>query len=180
MKILAFAASNSSQSINKTLATYAAERLQSEFISTAELEILDLNDFEMPIYSADREKETGIPTQAQAFFDKIGDADAVIASFAEHNGSVTAAWKNIFDWMSRIDMGVFHGKPVLALAASPGPRAGAGVLGYIEMSLPRFGADVKGQLGIGMWSEAWNADTKTLTNPDDIVALDQALNALTS
>ena len=100
MKVLAFAATNHVQSINKQLVKYASTLID------AEVEILDLNDFDMPIYSQDREQDSGIPEQAQRFFDKIGQADAVVISFAEHNGSYTAAYKNLFDWTSRINMKV--------------------------------------------------------------------------
>ena len=113
MKILAFAASNSRKSINRVLVEYAASRLQSRFLSSAEVEFLDLNDYEMPIYSVDRENADGIHRLARAFFAKIGGADAVIVSFAEYNGFVTAAWKNIHDWMSRIEMRVWQDKPVV-------------------------------------------------------------------
>lgn len=175
MKILSFAASNSSTSINRQLVGYAADRLQAQSANT-EVEFLDLNDFEMPIYSQDREAAGGIPAEAQAFFDKISAADAVVVSFAEHNGSTTAAWKNIFDWMSRIEMKLWQGKPVVFLAASPGPRAGAGVLGgQIDMA-PRFGADLKASHGVGVWSEAW--DGTTLTRDEDIAAVDAAMAAL--
>lgn len=129
MKILAFAAANSRNSINRSLVEFAAARLQSQDIPGTDVEFVDLNDFEVPIYSIDRETQDGIPQQARTFFEKIGAADEVLVSFAEHNGSVTAAWKNIFDWMSWIDIKVWHNKPVAMLAATPGPRAGAGVLG---------------------------------------------------
>ena len=61
MRILAFAASNHSQSINRALVGYAAERLRAQ--QAAEIEYLDLNDYEMPIYSLDREAADGIPPQ---------------------------------------------------------------------------------------------------------------------
>jgi len=70
MKVLAFAATNSRNSINKALVTHAAELLKET--RQAQIEILDLNDFEMPIYSIDREQQGGIPEPAQAFFNKIG------------------------------------------------------------------------------------------------------------
>jgi NAD(P)H-dependent FMN reductase len=82
----------------------------------------------MPIYSIDRERDGGIPGPAHDFCGRIGAADAVLVSFDEHNDFVTAAWKNVFDWMSRIEMKLWQGKPVVMLAASPGPRAGANVL----------------------------------------------------
>lgn len=61
-KILAFGASNSINSLNKKLAVYAANQIEE-----AEITILDLNDFEMPIYNIDREKESGIPDLAAQF-----------------------------------------------------------------------------------------------------------------
>jgi NAD(P)H-dependent FMN reductase len=102
--------------------------MQSGTLPNLEVEFVDLNDYEMLIYSIDRERQGGIQHEAQAFFDKIGTTNAIIVSFAEHNGSVTVAWKNIFDWMSRIEMKLWRGKPVVMLAAIPGPGAGAQLL----------------------------------------------------
>ena len=178
MKILAFAASNSRNSINRALIEFAASRLQAQVLPGADIEFVDLNDYEMPIYSKERELETGIPAAAQSFFDKIGSADAVLVSFAEHNGSVTAAWKNIFDWMSRINMKLWQGKALVMLAATPGPRAGAGVLGHQEMIAPFVGAALRGTLGIGKWTESWDAETGSLVKADDVAALDGLMTTL--
>jgi len=178
MKILAFAASNSRNSINRALVEFAAKRLQSKVSPDAQVKFVDLNDFEMPIYSKDREADGGIPQPARSFRDRIGAADAVLVSFAEHNGSVTSAWKNIFDWMSRIDANVWQCKPVVFLAATPGPRAGAGVLGGQEQIAPFFGADLRAVHGIGKWAEAWDAEKGTLAQAEDVAALDEALTSL--
>ncbi|MEM7718463.1 MAG: NAD(P)H-dependent oxidoreductase [Pseudomonadota bacterium] len=172
MKVLAFAASNNSQSINRVLVGYAATRL-GELFPSVEVEFLDLNDFEMPIYSPDREKADGVHPLAQSFYERIGTADAVLVSFAEYNGFVTAAWKNIFDWMSRIDAKVWRDKPLVILAASPGKRAGANVLATQEQLAPFFGGDLKGKYGVGKWAEAW--DGSTLTRQDDVEGVDHAL-----
>ena len=64
MKILAFAASGSRNSINQKLVAYAAELLESGIIDDAQVEIIDINDYEMPLYTVDREQEIGIPEQA--------------------------------------------------------------------------------------------------------------------
>ncbi len=106
LKILAFAATNSRDSINKALISYAARLLADE-----EVEIIDINEYEMPLYSVDREREIGIPEQARRFYEKIEDADALLISFAEHNGFYTAAYKNLFDWTSRLDRKVYQDKP---------------------------------------------------------------------
>ncbi|NVK75685.1 MAG: NAD(P)H-dependent oxidoreductase, partial [Oceanospirillaceae bacterium] len=103
MKVLAFGASSSKQSINKALAGYTAN-----LVEGADVTLLDLNDFEMPLFSEDFEKEYGVPSQAQAFVDAIAQSDAVVASFAEHNGSYSSAYKNIFDWASRIEKAVYQ------------------------------------------------------------------------
>ena len=179
MRLLAFAASNSRNSINRALIDHATAQLR-QMAPGAEIETLDLNDFEMPIYSIDRERAGGIPARAQDFFANIGAVDAILVSFAEHNGFVTAAWKNIFDWMSRIDGQLWQGKPVVMLAASPGGRAGANVLASQELLAPHFGADLRGTLGIGKWPEAWDTKAKHLTRPDDIAALDDVLGRLVS
>jgi NAD(P)H-dependent FMN reductase len=55
MKILAFAASNSRSSINKSLVTYA-----SSLFENAQVDVIDMNDYEMPIYSSDRIRDTTI------------------------------------------------------------------------------------------------------------------------
>jgi chromate reductase len=99
-KIVAFGASSSVNSINKQFASFVANK-----ISNSELIILDLNDFEMPIYSEDRERFEAIPSLAYDFKAILKNADGIIISFAEHNGSYTAAFKNIFDWISRIEKG---------------------------------------------------------------------------
>jgi len=179
VKILAFSASNSRASINGALVRYALGRLKQR---TPDLtsRVLNLNDFEMPLYSIDRETENGIPQSAHNFFKAIGDADALLVSFAEHNGTVSVAWKNIFDWMSRIEMKVWQGKPLVLLAATPGPRAGAGVLTQQVALAPHFGADVKGHLGIGKWSESFDSDNKQLIHDNDINKLDALLSELDS
>lgn len=176
MKILAFAASNSHTSINRKLVDYSISMIKHDLLPDAEFETLDLNDYEMPIYRPDREEE-GMPEEAQRFFQKIGEADAVLVSFAEYNGFVTSAWKNIFDWMSRIDMKLWQDKPMVMLAASPGPRAGQNVLQSQSMLMPFFGGDLKGSAGIGNWYDVWNEETKQLTRDEDIAAVKQALES---
>ncbi len=148
MKILAFAASSSRSSINKALVRHAAERLRAELLPRAELELLDLNDLEVPTYSIDRERADGIPAAATRFFEMIGSADALIISFAEHNGAYTAAYKSLYDWASRIDAKVFQGKPLLALSTSPGGRGGKSVLEVATKAAPRFGAELIASLSV--------------------------------
>lgn len=176
MKILAFAASNSKKSINKQLVTHATEVFKSEINSAAEIEILDLNDYELPIYSADREGEGGIPALAQEFFDKIGASDALIISFAEHNGNYSAAYKNIFDWASRINAKLFQGKPSVYLSTSPGGGGGASVMNIALGSAPHFGAEVKANLSVGGFGQKFA--NGAIVDKETADALRDALKAL--
>ncbi|AQS39586.1 putative flavoprotein [Shewanella psychrophila] len=170
MKLLAFAASNSSKSINKQLATYAAS-----IVEGADVEILDINDYEMPIFSQDREEELGQPELAQKFFAKLGEADGIIISFAEHNGSYTAAYKNLFDWTSRIDMKVFQNKPMVLLATSPGPGGAKSVLAAASGSAPYFAADVKASLSIPSFFDNFDMEKGELKNDELKSALTEAV-----
>ena len=99
MKILAFAGSNSKNSINKELLNYTLGKLEN-----VEIDLVDINDFEMPIYSIDRQIENGFPELAVDFHKKVEAADGLIISLVEHNGNFSVALKNILDWVSRIDM----------------------------------------------------------------------------
>ncbi len=137
-KILAFGASSSRNSINKRLASFTANQVEG-----VEVTLLDLNDFEMPIYSIDKENENGIHKLAKKFRQYIDEADGVIISFAEHNGAYSAAFKNIYDWVSRIDGNVWGNRTMFLLATSPGGRGGKGVL---ELAISRYSHSNKGTI----------------------------------
>ncbi|TRX58174.1 NADPH-dependent FMN reductase [Thalassomonas sp. M1454] len=173
MNVLAFAASNSKNSINKKLATFTAN-----LVADAQVEVLDINDYEMPIFSEDREKELGQPQQAKDFYQKLGAADAIVIAFAEHNGSYTAAYKNLFDWTSRIDMKVFQNKPMLMLATSPGPGGAATVLAAATGSAPYFAADVKASVSIPSFYDNFDMETNAITNQEILEQLQQAAQQL--
>lgn len=178
MKILAFAASSSRQSINKAFVTHAAERLRADCLPDAQIELIDLNDYEMPIYSIDREREGGIPEAAHRFFAQIGAADALLISYAEHNGSYTAAFKNLFDWTSRIETKVFRGTPMTIFSVSPGRGGGANVLKAALASAPHFGAEAVSSLSIPRFAEAFDAAQGVLRDAALQDALGQALQQL--
>lgn len=139
MKILAFGASNSSTSINKQLAVFAAKQVHHR-----ELTVLDLNDFEVSIFSPERRTTSGIPEKISEFVNHIENADLIIISFAEYNGSYTAAFKNIFDWATQVKNQLFENKKVFLMATSTGPRGGLSVLEAALNRFPRHGAEIAG------------------------------------
>lgn len=143
MKLLAFGASTSSTSINRQLANFAANQ-----VADAEVTDLDLSQFSLPIYSSDEEEANGIPADARAFKDLITSHDGIVVSLAEHNGSYAAAFKNLYDWVSRIDQSVWADKPMLLLSTSPGGRGGMTVMEAAKATFPRMGADLKASFSL--------------------------------
>lgn len=137
MNILAFGASASKNSINKQLATYV-----SGLFDGSEVEIVDLLDYNLPMFTVDIQNEQGIPDLVIAFQEKINNADLLIISLAEHNGSYTAWFKNLFDWLTRLDAKFLLNKKVFLLATSPGARGGQTVLETAAERFPRHGAEV--------------------------------------
>jgi NAD(P)H-dependent FMN reductase len=146
--ILAFAGSNSRTSINKQLVIYA-----SGLVKNAEVNIVDLNDFDLPLYGIDFEQSQGIPDNAHKFFNLIKESDGLLLSLAEHNGSYTTVFKNLFDWMSRIESKTFCGNPMLLMATSPGGRGGASVLEAAASRFPFHDAKIVAQFSLPMFGD---------------------------
>jgi NAD(P)H-dependent FMN reductase len=181
MQLLAFAASTSTQSLNKQLVAYATRLIEDGLVPDlvdVTVETIDLVDYEMPIYSIDRQQEAGIPPAAVDFYDRIGRSDALLISFAEHNGHYTAAYKNLFDWASRISRQVYQGKPTVMLSTSPGARGGRSVLETAVRSAPSFGNEVRASLAIPSFHDNFDAATATLTDPELDTELRSALATL--
>jgi NAD(P)H-dependent FMN reductase len=172
-KVIAFAASNSSRSINKKLVTYAGSLL-----ADAKVEILDLNDYELPLFSVDREDRMGQPELAQAFLKKITDSDGIIISFAENNGNYSAAYKNLYDWVSRIQPKVYLGKPMVLLSTSPGGRGGKLVLELALGQIPRFGGQVKGSVSVPSFNENFDLEAGVISNDEIAAQMREAVNRL--
>ncbi|WP_316791266.1 NAD(P)H-dependent oxidoreductase [Pedobacter frigoris] len=137
MKILAFAGSTSSQSINRKLVRHSLN-----FFPDNDVTFLDLNDFEMPVFSVDKEKNDGYPEYAYQLLSLIETADLIILSLAEHNGSYSTAFKNTLDWCSRINGKVFQDKPVFLMSTSPGGFGGGNVMAAALSRFPKMGANI--------------------------------------
>jgi len=152
-KILAIGASNSTKSINKKFAIYVAQQIED-----AEILIADLNELSLPLFSADLEATNGIPANATKFSELIEAADGIVLSLTEHNGMVTAAFKNLWDWTSRIEMEIWKNKPMLLMAAAPGGRGGTSVLGITKSILPYYGGNVIADFSLPKFHDNFTAD----------------------
>jgi NAD(P)H-dependent FMN reductase len=150
-KVMVFGGSNSKTSINKKLAIYAAS-----FLKNTAIEVVDLNDFPLPLFGVDLEEEQGIPLEAYSFNKKLNEVDGFIISLAEHNGSYTVAFKNLLDWVSRINVKVWKDKPMLLLSTSTGVRGGKSVLDVAKTRFPFMGAIITKTFSLPSFSDNFN------------------------
>ncbi len=135
--ILAFAGSNSSMSINFKLVKHTAS-----FIVKHEILVLNMADFSLSMYSEDEEKNSGFPKPLVGFKEDIQKVSGLIISVNEHNSNPSAFFKNLIDWLSRLDKNVFAGKKVLLMSTSPGKRGAIGAHEVAGKVLTRFGAEI--------------------------------------
>lgn len=146
--IVTIGGSNSKSSINKVLAEYVGS-----LVNNVELTNVDLNNFEMPLFSVDVEAQIERPLGVKELNEIIEKADGFVISLAEHNGAYSTAFKNAFDWLSRIDGKVWKDKPMLLLATSPGARGGQTVLEVAAGRFPYMGAQIIGSLSVPSFFE---------------------------
>lgn len=159
MKTIAFGASSSKHSINKRFAHYTA------LLLNPDAELLDLADFPLPVFSVDLEREVGIPVEAMNFISKIKSASLLVISLAEHNGSYTAAFKNLFDWTSRAEPKLFTGMKILLLSTSTGQRGGLGVMEAALIRFPVHGAQITAHFSLPKFEENFD-NMEGITKPE--------------
>lgn len=171
-RILAFAGSARSGSINKTLAAAAAASARA---AGAEVTFADLRDYPMPLFDEDDEASHGMPDAVLAFRDQLKHADGFIIASPEYNGAPTAMLKNAIDWATRpregeVPLECFTGKTALLLAASPGGLGGIRGLPVLRTILSGIGVHVLGSdVAVPRAHEAFGpdgevTDTKTRAN----------------
>ncbi len=164
--------SNSIHSINKKLAKAAAKKLANSTYT-----VVDINEYEMPIYSIDRENTVGFPAMAKELDELFQKCDGFIISLPEHNGSYSVAFKNILDWTSRIEGKVWRDKPMLLMTASPGGRGGQTMMEIAEAKFPRMGASLVGTLTFGNFYDNYT-DGKGVTNAELDAKIAELVQAL--
>lgn len=139
--IITIGGSSSRTSINKILAEYTGGLLKE-----VNLTRIDLNDYDLPLFSVDVENENGFAAGAIELNEIFEKADGFVISLAEHNGAYSTAFKNAFDWLSRIEGKVWRNKPMLLLSTSPGERGGQSVLDIALSRFPYMGGNIVGSM----------------------------------
>lgn len=137
-RILAFAGSARRASLNRKLIRVAAETARD---AGAEVTLIDLADYELPIYNGDLEAEHGLPDAAKKLKELFFDHDGLLLACPEYNSSITPLLKNTIDWVSRRAdddepaLACYRGKVVALLSASPGGLGGLRGLVHVRSIL---------------------------------------------
>ena len=143
-KILAFAGSARRDSYNKKVVAIAARGAEE---AGAEVTLIDLADYPMPIYDGDTEASEGIPKNGMALKELFLAHQGLLISCPEYNSSVTPLLKNTLDWVSRPAAGegplaAYQGKVCSLMSASPGALGGLRGLVHVRMILGNVGVVV--------------------------------------
>ena len=158
-KILAFAGSLRSGSLNKKLVRIAADGARG---AGGEVTEIDLRDVPMPLYDGDIEREQGLPPNAKLFKRLLMEHHGFLVSTPEYNSAIPAVLKNAIDWASRAEpeeppLVAFKGKVAGVMSASPGNLGGVRSLMMVRAILSHIGVVVvPTQIGIARANEAFD------------------------
>jgi len=160
-RILAFSGSLAKNSWNQKLVTHAAELARAR---GAEVTVVTLRDFDLPLMDTDLEAEHGLPEGAIRLKDLMKAHDGFLIACPEYNSSITPALKNAIDWASRPREGerpleCFTGKVAGLCAASPGALGGIRGLDHVREILSNIQVHiVPGLVSVPKAHEAIGAD----------------------
>ena len=101
-KILVFAGSIRTGSMNAQLAALAAKEFA---LAGADVTRVSLLDYAMPIYDGDLEGRSGPPEAAVMLKRMMQQHQGIFIASPEYNASVTPLLKNTLDWVSRVREG---------------------------------------------------------------------------
>ena len=160
-KILAFAGSTRIESFNKKLIKIAATGAKD---AGADVTVIDLRDFQMPIYDGDLEIKDGLPSNAHKLKDLMLAHQGLLVASPEYNSSISGVLKNTIDWVSRqsegeIPLACFKDKIAGLMSASPGGLGGLRGLVHVRAILENIGVLViPNQIAISKAHEVFNLD----------------------
>lgn len=143
-KILAFAGSFREKSYNKRVLAIAADGARR---TGADVDIVDLRDYYMPVFCPDEIEKNGFHPTALKFQELLYDYHGLLIATPEYNASVPGGMKNMIDWASRRSERfglneVFKGKFAAMITASPGSFGGIRALAHLRQILSIMGVTV--------------------------------------
>src|SRR3954447_11749610 len=181
-RILAFAGSLRRESYNKKLVPIAAKAVRD---AGAEVTLIDLEDFPLPLFDQDLEAGQGMPENGAKLKQLFIDHDGLLVASPEYNSSVTAVLKNAIDWVSRPAPGepplvAFKGKVATLMSASTGALGGLRGLVHLRSILGNIGVIVlPDQIAVARTHEAFQPDG-SLSDPKQQAAIETLGKTLAS
>ena len=163
VKILAFAGATRTDSWNKKVLAVAVEGARE---AGAEVTVVDLRDYPMPLYDGDMEAAEGLPVNARKLRREMQSHRGFLIAAPEYNSSITGVLKNTIDWASRPDGEEsgdinFRGKVVSLLSASPGALGGLRGLVHVRAILGNLGCIVlPEQVAVSRAHEAFDEQSR--------------------
>ncbi|MEM7187434.1 MAG: NAD(P)H-dependent oxidoreductase, partial [Bacteroidota bacterium] len=130
----------------------------------------------LPLFGEDLEREQGYPDALAELLDKVKSCDGLMISVNEHNGSISAFFKNVLDWLSRIEYKFLEGKKVLLMSASPGKRGALSAYEYTKGVLPRYGGEVLDGVNFPSFGDNYSAEEKKVSNADLSTQIEHAVS----
>jgi chromate reductase, NAD(P)H dehydrogenase (quinone) len=140
LRVLAFSGSSRRESLNKKLLHVIVEAVRLH--AGAEVTVVDLNDFSMPLYNGDLEDEKGLPEAASKLISQIQAHTALLITSPEYNSYFTPLLKNTIDWCTRGEDNPFEGKVIAVASASPGMHGGVRSMTHARQLLLHLGAHI--------------------------------------
>ncbi len=160
-KILAFAGSTRTDSFNKKLVKVAAQGASE---SGADVTVIDLRDYPLPLFDEDLEKNEGIPSNANKLKELMSSHQGFLISSPEYNSSISGVLKNMIDWTSRqgddeFPLSCYKDKVTGLMSASPGGLGGLRGLVHVRAILENMGVLViPNQIAVSRAHEVFNSD----------------------
>lgn len=170
-KILAFAGSNSKLSINYELVQFVSGQLVQE-----EVKLIKLTDYTLPIYNINSEEDEGFPPALEELYNEIKNAKALIVSVNEHNGMLSSFFKNVLDWLSRLDRNFLEGKKVLLMSTSTGSGAASLARAYVEGAIKRYKGEVVSSFGFPSFTDNFDVQKQEITNETLLLGIKDTLS----
>jgi len=161
VKLAAFSGASRKESFNKKLLEQAVAAARK---AGAEVTVVELAAYNMPIYDGDDEAASGLPAGAAAFKKLLRESDGILIASPEYNSAYSALLKNAIDWASRSGKdeppgSVFAGKVAGIVAASPGALGGLRGLFALRELLQNLGVTVLPNMqAVGQAMNAFNDD----------------------
>lgn len=170
--MLVFVGSNSSKSINEQLTKAVLKELNIAHV------FVDLKTLGIPLFSEDLEKEIQSPNGILYLKERIDSFEHIFIAANEHNQNLSAFFKNVLDWLSRIELKFLQNKKIFILSTSDGQRGGLSANENLQKLVHRFGCEIYESYAFASFSVNFDKETRQIKNKDFLREIEYKLNTV--